>query len=270
MSKRKNRKNKPTSGQQGTPNKPLAADSPGEGELHQHNPIDDKSNAENRKDQHEPLEESMSFVKTWWTFVKNPDHSSAVVAMFTIVIAFTGILYAVFSYLQWHTMSGQLDEMQGANRPYIVTIPPPFAAIPTPDFHKLDVTVSFVNVGSAPAVKVTNTVPLVAVEQDPGVSEQIEKCKFSYPPQQREHYLAPYGAMGVSQAATTVSSKFISDAERAFILDDKEDVVVLGGVKYSGVRGGDFETTYCYVWNPKSVSSNAFYPWSTCSCLRMK
>lgn len=275
MSKGKNRKNRPTSGQQGTPNKLLAAGSPGEHELHQHNPIDDKSDAENGKDQHKPPEESMSFVKRWWAFVKNPDHSSAVVAIFTIVIAVTGILYAVFSYLQWHAMSGQLDEMQGANRPYIITIPPAFAATPTPDFHKLDVTVSFVNVGSAPAVKMTNTVPLVAVKQDPGVGEQIEKCKFSYPTPKEEHYLAPFGAMGIAQAAVTVSSRFISDAERAFILDDKgegahEDIVVLGGVKYSGVRGGDFETAYCYIWNPKSMSNTAFYPWSSCSCLRMK
>lgn len=46
----------------------------------------------------------MGFIKKWWSFVRDSQHSGAVVAIFTAVIAVTGIVYTIFSILQWYEM----------------------------------------------------------------------------------------------------------------------------------------------------------------------
>jgi hypothetical protein len=85
---------------------------PPETHLHQHDSIDKKDQSNGTDDKHKPSEVGMNFIQRWWYFVKDPKHASAVTAIFTVVIAFTGIVYAVFSYLQWDAMSGQLKEMK--------------------------------------------------------------------------------------------------------------------------------------------------------------
>jgi hypothetical protein len=66
----------------------------------------------------------------------------------------------------------------------------------------------------------------------------------------------------------TAHSRFISDDERKLIIARKENVVVFGGVKYSGIRGGDYETKYCFKWNPEVLTDPRNAPWSTCDYCR--
>jgi hypothetical protein len=55
-----------------------------------------------------------SVIKRTWHFVKDPHHSNAVVAVFTVGIFFTGLIYAFFAYLQWQTMKRSLHVDQRA------------------------------------------------------------------------------------------------------------------------------------------------------------
>jgi len=99
MDKPNERANKAESGTGNTPNK-IPAISTGRN-LHQHNPVDKQNDSSDTEDKHRPLEVSMGFIGRWWSFVKDPQHSGAVVAIFTIVIAVTGVLYTTVSVLQW-------------------------------------------------------------------------------------------------------------------------------------------------------------------------
>jgi hypothetical protein len=83
--------------------------------LHQHNSMDERDQSNDAEDKHKPSEVRMNFIQRWWHFVKDTTHAGAVTAIFTVVIAFTGIVYAVFACLQWTTMSGQLNEMKSSS-----------------------------------------------------------------------------------------------------------------------------------------------------------
>ncbi|SRR6266571_1830315 len=112
MDKSDDRKNKSETSVGNTPNKILA--NPAEGNLHQHNTIDKKDDSGDAEDKHKPSEVSMGFIKRWWGFVKDPQHSGAVVAIFTIVIAITGILYTTVSVLQWCANNKAADAAKSA------------------------------------------------------------------------------------------------------------------------------------------------------------
>jgi len=62
-------------------------------------------------------EDNMGFLTRRWQWVKDPNHASAVVAIFTFIIALTGIIYAVFAGLQWHAT---VQVMRLDQRPWIV------------------------------------------------------------------------------------------------------------------------------------------------------
>jgi hypothetical protein len=80
---------------------------PSKGQLTKHDAIDNESSR--NKGQSKPAEVKMGFVRRWWHFVRDPQHSGAVVAIFTIVIAITGIAYTSFAFLQWQTMHDTLS-----------------------------------------------------------------------------------------------------------------------------------------------------------------
>jgi hypothetical protein len=58
----------------------------------------------------------MNWISRSWRFVKDPNHSGAVVAIFTIVIASTGIVYTIFAALQWTVMR---EAFIAANKPAV-------------------------------------------------------------------------------------------------------------------------------------------------------
>jgi hypothetical protein len=50
-----------------------------------------------------------------WEFVKDPNHSGAVMAIFTALIFVATVAYAVIALLQWNAMRGQLTQMIESN-----------------------------------------------------------------------------------------------------------------------------------------------------------
>jgi hypothetical protein len=215
-----------------------------------------------------PTEVSMGWWKRKWEFIIEPKHSNAVVAIFSGLLFFATLAYIVFAGLQWNTMDKQLTEMRSSARPYITAIPPLYGEIPAANFHDISLTGRFANFGNSPAINVAFSEPIIAIDTDSGVKEQIKKCTFEYPTPNAE--LPPAaGSAQVGTTAKTVKTRFISDEERPFLFDHSEHVVLFGGVKYTSVQPGTaYETTYCWQWDPESIT-NHYFPWGTCSCQRM-
>jgi hypothetical protein len=63
------------------------------------------SKSEDTHDKPNPMKTSLARI---WTFVKAPERSNALVAIFTVVITLTGIIYTVFAGLQWSAMKNSI------------------------------------------------------------------------------------------------------------------------------------------------------------------
>jgi hypothetical protein len=79
------------------------------GQMPQGDPIDhttDTKEAKYKPD--DPLER----IVTLWRFIKDPNHSGAVIAILTVVIALSNVGYDIVASYQMKTMKGQLNQMK--------------------------------------------------------------------------------------------------------------------------------------------------------------
>lgn len=67
--------------------------------------------AESEQSEHNP-DDPLEKVMQLWNFIKAPEHSGAVIAILTLVIAASNIGYDIVAACQLHSMNGQLTEMQ--------------------------------------------------------------------------------------------------------------------------------------------------------------
>jgi hypothetical protein len=189
----------------------------------------------------------------------------------TFVMAVFSVIYSLITLGLYLISRQTMQEMQNTNRPYIFTMPKfSFQAVPTLEtIGEIPVTVGILNIGVSPALQVVNSEPIVGLETDSEVGEHMRTCSFTYP-QQEGLPLPPNQSFtnGSGMTAHTIT-RTLSDEERKELISQTKHLVVLGGVKYSGVRAGDYETTYCYIWNPESLKGHTL-PWSNCSCNKMK
>jgi hypothetical protein len=166
--------------------------------------------------------------------------------------------------------------MQNTNRPYVFSIPKfSFAQMPTPEtVTDVPVTVAILNVGASPALNPIVSDPIVGLETDSEVIEHMRTCSVFYlegegtplPPNQS---LSNAGSTGTGVTTHTITRHLSDDERKDVVINKTRHLFVLGGAKYTGMRGGEYETIYCYIWNPDSMKGNVF-PWSVCSCNRMK
>jgi hypothetical protein len=84
-------------------------------QLQEHDSIDNKKRTDNSDGEPNPME----MVNRWWEFVKNPNHSSAIIAILTLVIALSNIAYGWFSYRQMNIMRDSLGLSLAMERPWI-------------------------------------------------------------------------------------------------------------------------------------------------------
>jgi hypothetical protein len=264
MSKRKKR-NKATQQKQSDTFNKLAV-SP-VNSLHRNDSPDNKNNTDKNEKESKP----MPRIKEWWSNLGDPKNSNRVVAIFTIVIALTGITYSWFAYKQWKAIDGQLDQMQDNSRPYLIPALPKFGEAFPQNFNQIKLTPAYINGGNSPALKVTPSKPRIAIDTDSGVKQEIEKCSFTYV-EGSEDFLAPTtGQNQIGNLTQTVETRFIPDKERdEFILTGKEHIVLFGGIKYTGIHGGDYETAYCFSLNGQSLRDPTVAAWSPCSCKHIK
>jgi len=212
----------------------------------------------------------MGFIRTWLEICQR--HANAAIAVLTGVIALTGIVYAIFSGLQWASIRGQLTEMQNTNRPYIFTEAKfSFTQIPTPEsVRDIPITVVMTNVGVSPALKVLGGDPIVGLQSDSYVVEHLRTCAVTYPNAEGVP-LPPNQPLtnGAGITSHTITRTLSEDERKDVVINKTKHLIVIGGVQYSGVRAGDYETTYCYIWNPDSLTGHTF-PWSDFPCNKMK
>jgi hypothetical protein len=211
-----------------------------------------------------------------WLFQFCDDNAGGVTAVATIMIAVLTAFYVTYSRGQLTVIDGQLKEMQSANRPYIFSVAKfSFSQMPNPEtVADFPVTVALINVGVAPALHPIASDPVVGLETDAEISEHMRNCSILYqggesaplPPNQPLKDLAKDAA---GMTTHTITKHLTEDERKDVIINKTRHLFVLGGIKYSGMRGGEYESTYCYIWNPESMKANVF-PWSMCTCNRMK
>jgi hypothetical protein len=181
-------------------------------------------------------------------------------------------LYTVFSGCQVQVANKTLREVQSTNRPYIFTTPKfSFPQMPKPeDFINVPVTVTIYNLGVSPALKEIHSDPVIGLDTDPETIEHMQTCSVTYPKSEGVPLPPNQSSANASGITTMTITRHLSEDERKdVIINRTKRLVVFGGVKYSGLRGAEYETIYCYSWNPQSLNENSL-PWSSCSCNKMK
>jgi hypothetical protein len=92
-----------------------------EGVITEEKPADRKETPESTSDKAEPIRMRLLRI---WIWVKDPKHSSAMVAIFTAVIMLTGISYTIFAALQWSAIreSNQInrESLTSVQRAFVV------------------------------------------------------------------------------------------------------------------------------------------------------
>jgi hypothetical protein len=184
---------------------------------------------------------------TWyfrlWGWIRRDYVSSVSIAVFT------GVLAAV-SIGQGCVTRKQLIEMQKAQRPFVYTTPNLGSNWLSDTEHDMAITMVISNASAFPALRVVTSTPKIVMATPPQVDSEIGKCEVSYPDDPTGEVLAPVSAGPSSaEALMTVHTSYIYDKER--IKQSTDQVVVYGGVKYSGISGGEFETRYCYTYLPE-------------------
>jgi len=190
----------------------------------------------------------------------------------TFVMAAFAVIYSLITLGLYCISRQTMQEMQNTNRPYIFTTPKfSFMQMPTPEnIREIPVTVYILNIGVSPSLNTINSKPIVGLETDSDVIEHTRTCSFNYP-EGAGVPLPPNQSFTTGSGITTPTvTRTLSDDERKDVIIKKtKHLMVLGGVKYSGVRAGDCETTYCYIWNSESLGGHTF-PWTSCPCNKMK
>ena len=201
-------------------------------------------------------------------------NDGAVTAIATIAIAILTWKYVTYSRGQLEIIGGQLKEMQDANRPYVLTNALfSFEKIPKPEEIKeiteIPITVRINNVGVSPAVKEMHSEPLVGLDTDSNVVEHLRTCKVQYPEVTANGIVPSNQFIKDVGLAASAHRHLAKDVQKDVMVTQTKHIIVFGGVKYSGIRGGDYETVYCYLWDVNSLTKNV-YPWHICPCNSVK
>ena len=69
--------------------------------LHVHDAPNHKDDTEKSRKENKPMKNPVENIRGWLLHLGEPPNSNRVVAIFTVIIALTGIIYAVFAALQW-------------------------------------------------------------------------------------------------------------------------------------------------------------------------
>ena len=141
---------------------------------------------------------------------------------------------------------GQLTEMQKAGRPYL------FGRLDfrfSQDSRFIMGTVQIRNDSASPAAYIAS-IPEMKILTKGETEKRIKECSISYLKPERRQIIAP--------ASDPIDNiKFLPDAYAPVdestlkaISGRTEYVTVIGGIKYTGPTGGNFETRYCFVYEP--------------------
>jgi hypothetical protein len=83
-------------------------------QVKQHDPVDDTRKSTDATKEPDPLE----VVMNWWNFIRDPGHSNAIMAIFTVVIALSSIGYGIVALCQW----GAMRESNKINRESLIAV----------------------------------------------------------------------------------------------------------------------------------------------------
>jgi len=181
-------------------------------------------------------------------------------ALAAAVFSFATIL-TVAIIIQACISRSELAQMQKAQRPFVFTNATVANDWTRDTEHTMQITIIAHNASEFPAVDVVYSERIVVMETKEEVAEKLKHCPktFSYPPHHGDD-LAPASLLAEStRYLPTAQTDDISDKSRIALGID--EVIIYGGIKYSGIAGGDFETQYCFKYLPTGS-----FRWGTCTC----
>jgi hypothetical protein len=197
------------------------------------------------------------YVRLWEQIKKEPVTAVAI-TIFTCALTFASVF-------QGCVTRSQLTEMQKAQRPFVFASANSGNDWSKDSEHDMQITIGAHNASAFPAVGVVYSEPQVFMGTITKATEALKHCEVSYPEGHPAlSVLAPATAGAESmQFINTVHTDYIYDKSR--ITEYLDQVLVYGGIKYSGISGGDFETRYCFGYLPKGN-----FRWGSCTCTSLK
>jgi hypothetical protein len=203
--------------------------------------IDHSQNAErdSRKtgecNSHKEDRGKMTFFKKYWQLVRDPQHSGAVIAIFTIVIACTGLVYTGTCILQWCVMRQTMINSERAfvftEKPFLVGDGGP-PGHPFPD-HPAFLVVDFKNSGETPARKAKINVGSCA-------SKKGIPSGFAFPPAPGPEPVVVIAPKGGAQDSFPIPNAVLADIET-----EHADLIVYGEITYDDVFDKSHRTEFC-------------------------
>jgi hypothetical protein len=178
-----------------------------------------------------------------------------------LIVVFTAVLACV-GIVQGCELVHQAKIMERSARPYLMI----YTAFTNEWAKSLDpipmgVNVHVVNNTVYPA-KALIAQPKLLI--GPDALKEAEKCKIDYSSASQD-LIPPVNPNTKNDLIVpTLYSAPLTTQDKKRIADHVDQVVIYGGIKYSGVAGEDFETQYCVQFNPQG------YPWGSCGCEVMK
>jgi hypothetical protein len=196
-------------------------------------------------------------VRKAWEFITEPKHSNALLAIFTILIFISGVLYTVFAALQWSasrksadaatsaaatakaTLDGSAQSFKQEQRAYLWASSFNMAAPPTCDYGGLRVCadVHIVNSGKTPA----NGVHLHRYATfGPGAEAVIKMMRVP-------EYKTPSGDMlgTTGDKWGTAFTEIVDPVTAKALVDGKTPLYIYGVVQYFDIFGEYHETGFC-------------------------
>jgi len=224
-----------------------------ERQLTKHNTVNKKADTDKRTDKNKPTETNMNFIEKWWHFVVDPQNSGAVIAIFTVVIAVTGIFYTAFAAFQWRATRSAADAATNANkiaRESLIGTQRAFIAFDKFDTRNivlrqggedkriLAFSAKLRNDGNTPAVDVINSFTIAVQNSEPTNEELIRVPKRSdYFPtfvgSKGEHSLGPESRSDVDLLGFKLPGTMKEVVETK--LEIKRNVFFFGWVAYRDV-----------------------------------
>jgi hypothetical protein len=114
------------------------------------------------------------------------------------------------------------------------------------------------NAGESPAIEIRHDPPQIAMGGK-DVKERVMQCRVGYDQIKHGGPLPPHqtdASPGIHLGDAVISIPDQAQVDRLMLRDPRtgffigDHIYVWGGLRYSSLKGGDYSTSYCYVYLP--------------------
>ncbi len=181
-------------------------------------------------------------------------------------VEFAALIFLVLYTCETHKTNvlteTSLNLVKDQQRPYVLST---FGLVRSKSLEPnkaADFNVMLYNVGDSMATNIRPSKPRIRVGGKEA-NEEARKCSISYPPEPIKEVLPPHQIPQNGQGFTliTISTPVLDQAEynsltaydAATNTFTGDQIVIWGGVEYTGMSGGEYSTEYCFLYHPTGM-----------------